>query len=211
MTAAPSLHDGQQSHVIGQVYSIDARAVSSFHSTLGVHGVAHNAGVYASLDWRVLEACLCIPASRRLRFLTQTVYQPNRCVARAVCELCNMRHLKKPRGWGWLRSRRAHGYHCKTMMASIKEIAMATSTLDSFMGLLLGRFDNREQFEAKKVAGEVFPFARHVNTACNDKILDLPADFPGVFMIEESYYETDGKNPRHPICSSSPRSRKVFC
>jgi len=35
------------------------------------------------------------------------------------------------------------------MMASIKEIAMATSTLDSFMSLLLGRFDNREQFEAK--------------------------------------------------------------
>lgn len=70
---------------------------------------------------------------------------------------------------------------------------MATSTLDSFMSLLLGRFDNREQFEAKKAAGKVFPFARHVNTACNDKILGLPADFPGVFTIEESYYETDGK------------------
>ena len=75
---------------------------------------------------------------------------------------------------------------------------MATSTLDSFMSLLLGRFDNREQFEAKKAAGEVFPFARHVNTACNDKILDLPADFPGVFMIEESYYETDGKKSSSP-------------
>lgn len=75
---------------------------------------------------------------------------------------------------------------------------MATSTLDSFMSLLLGRFDNREQFEAKKAAGEVFPFARHVNTACNDKILNLPADFPGVFMIEESYYETEGKNSSSP-------------
>ena len=75
---------------------------------------------------------------------------------------------------------------------------MATSALDSFMSLLLGRFDNREQFEAKKATGEVFPFARHINTACNDKILNLPADFSGVFMIEESYYETDGKNSSSP-------------
>lgn len=99
ITAVPSPHDGQQSHVICQVYSIDARAVNSFHSTLGVHGVAHNAGVPASLDWRVSEACLCTPASRRLRFLTQTAYQPNQCAAWAVCELCNMRRLKKPCGW----------------------------------------------------------------------------------------------------------------
>ena len=72
------------------------------------------------------------------------------------------------------------------------------SRLDEFMRLLCGRFDNREQFEAKKAAGEVFPFAQHVNTACNDKILNLPAGFPGVFMVEESYYETDGKKTGSP-------------
>lgn len=72
------------------------------------------------------------------------------------------------------------------------------SKLDDFMGLLLGSFDNREQFEAKKAAGEVFPFARHINTACNDKILNLPTDFAGVFMVEESYYETDGRSSASP-------------
>ena len=83
---------------------------------------------------------------------------------------------------------------------------MATSTLDSFMSLLLGRFDNREQFEAKKAAGKVFPFARHVNTACNDKILGLPYS-----RSKRAITRPMGKNPRHRICSSSPRSRKVFC
>lgn len=72
------------------------------------------------------------------------------------------------------------------------------SKLDDFMGLLLGSFDNREQFEAKKATGEPFPLARHVNTACNDKILNLPADFSGLFMVEESYYEIDGKSSSSP-------------
>ena len=72
------------------------------------------------------------------------------------------------------------------------------SKLDEFMKLLCGTFDNREQFEAKKAAGEKFPFAKHVNTACNDKILDLPENFAGVFMVEESYYESDGKKTASP-------------
>lgn len=72
------------------------------------------------------------------------------------------------------------------------------SKLDEFMGLLCGTFDNTEQFEAKKAAGETFPLAHHVNTACNDKVLGLPKDFSGVFMVEESYYETDGKKTGSP-------------
>lgn len=72
------------------------------------------------------------------------------------------------------------------------------SRLDDFMKLLCGSFDNREQYEAKCAAGETFPLARHVNTACNDKILDLPSDFAGVFMVEESYYETAGKKTASP-------------
>ena len=84
------------------------------------------------------------------------------------------------------------------------------SKLDDFMGLLLGSFDNREQFEAKKAAGEPFPLARHVNTACNDKILNLPADFSGLFMVEESYYEIDGKALRRRTWSCSQKSRVAF-
>ena len=54
--------------------------------------------------------------------------------------------------------------------------------LSEFMDLLCGRFDNREQFEQRQAAGDTsFPFARHVNTLCNQKISGLPADFPGLF------------------------------
>ena len=61
--------------------------------------------------------------------------------------------------------------------------------LNEFMKLLTGEFDNAEQFSRLKKEGvSDFPFAEHVNTACNDKIRGLPADFAGVFMIEESYY-----------------------
>lgn len=72
------------------------------------------------------------------------------------------------------------------------------SKLDDFMQLLCGEFDNREQFEAKQAAGETFPLAHHVNTACNDKILGLPDDFAGTFMVEESYYEVDGRKSASP-------------
>ena len=47
--------------------------------------------------------------------------------------------------------------------------------LSEFMDLLCGRFDNREQFEQRQAAGGTsFPFARHVNTICNQKILHRP-------------------------------------
>lgn len=72
------------------------------------------------------------------------------------------------------------------------------SKLDDFMQLLCGEFDNREQFEAKQATGETFPLAHHANTACNDKILGLPDDFAGTFMVEESYYEVDGRKSASP-------------
>lgn len=72
------------------------------------------------------------------------------------------------------------------------------SKLDDFMQLLCGEFDNREQFEAKQATGETFPLAHHVNTACNDKILGLPDDFAGTFMVEESYYGVDGRKSASP-------------
>ena len=63
--------------------------------------------------------------------------------------------------------------------------------LDEFIKLLVGNFDNAEQFEQMKARGTVdFPYARHVNTVCNDKICGLPDDFAGYFMVEESYYRT---------------------
>ena len=64
--------------------------------------------------------------------------------------------------------------------------------LDDFISMLSGKFDNIEQFENMKAKGvSDFPYAEHVNTVCNDKVCDLPENFEGIFMIEESYYTVD--------------------
>ena len=70
------------------------------------------------------------------------------------------------------------------------------SKLKEFMQILTGHFNNKEQYEAKK--GENFPYAEHVNTACNDKIQGLPADFAGVFLVEESYFTANGSTHAAP-------------
>ena len=70
--------------------------------------------------------------------------------------------------------------------------------LERFVSLLTGHFDNREQFCVMKNAGTEFPYAEHVNTVCNDKIQNLPKDFKGLFVVEESYYETNGKRHASP-------------
>ena len=70
--------------------------------------------------------------------------------------------------------------------------------MEKFVKLMTGHFDNREQSTEMKSAGKLFPYARHVNTVCNDKINNISENFTGIFMVEESYYETDGK------CHASP-------
>ena len=49
-----------------------------------------------------------------------------------------------------------------------------------------------------KASGKTFPYAQHVNTVCNDKIKNIPNDFNGIFIVEESYYETDGRRHASP-------------
>ena len=71
--------------------------------------------------------------------------------------------------------------------------------LNEFIRILTGSFDNLEQFRALQSQGVTdFPYAEHVNTVCNDKITGLPEGFPGVFMVEESYYTRDGKTHAAP-------------
>ena len=73
------------------------------------------------------------------------------------------------------------------------------SRLDEFLRLLCGRFDNTRQLEELRRSGSpALPLAEHVNTVCNDKIDGLPADFAGAFVLEESYYTTDGKTHASP-------------
>lgn len=67
------------------------------------------------------------------------------------------------------------------------------SRLQEFVDILTGQFDNSEQFQEMQKQNMLdYPFAEHVNTVCNHKINHLPADFPGIFLVEESYYTTNG-------------------
>lgn len=69
-------------------------------------------------------------------------------------------------------------------------------TLKEFVNILSGKFDNKEQYDKFQKEGKDFPFAKHINTPCNDKIKNLPDDFDGIFILEESYYTVNGRtNP----------------
>ncbi len=66
------------------------------------------------------------------------------------------------------------------------------SKLDAFMQLLSGHFNNSQQFAFLRDTEPDFPYAEHVNTVCNDKIIHLPDSFNGYFLVEESYYTVNG-------------------
>ena len=70
--------------------------------------------------------------------------------------------------------------------------------LDKFIGMMTGHFDNKDQFKKMQAEGKTYPYAEHVNTICNDKINNLPEDFKGKFVVEESYYEINGKRHASP-------------
>ena len=70
--------------------------------------------------------------------------------------------------------------------------------LENFVGMMTGHFDNKDQFNKMQAEGKVYPYAEHVNTICNDKINNLPEDFKGKFVVEESYYEINGKRHASP-------------
>ena len=56
--------------------------------------------------------------------------------------------------------------------------------LKDFMNILTGSFNNSEQFDKMKLDNIDFPYAEHVNTICNDKIINLPHLF--LFTQEEN-------------------------
>ena len=68
-----------------------------------------------------------------------------------------------------------------------------------FISILSGKFNNSKQFKALQKKGDIhFPFAEHINTVCNDKIKNLPRNFKGIFVLEESYYTSNGKTNSSP-------------
>lgn len=80
-----------------------------------------------------------------------------------------------------------------------KEFMM--NQLEEFMKYVTGEFTNEQQIKQEEKEGErVHPFARHKNTVINHKIKNLPVDCDGYFVVEESYYETNGKTkPLHHL------------
>lgn len=66
--------------------------------------------------------------------------------------------------------------------------------LEQFISLISGCFDNTEQYKEMQENGKMdYPYAEHVNTVCNDKIKNMPEDFKGLFLVEESYYTVNDK------------------
>ncbi|MGL4571046.1 MAG: hypothetical protein ACRCVJ_08280 [Clostridium sp.] len=64
------------------------------------------------------------------------------------------------------------------------------NTLDMFIKNLCGKFNNSDQISKESNQGKIIhPKASHINGICNTKISNIPEDFNGYFVIEESYYE----------------------
>lgn len=62
--------------------------------------------------------------------------------------------------------------------------------LEKFINELCGIFNNDNQINKELESGELkHPKAKHINGVCNSKMNNLPSDFEGYFVIEESYYE----------------------
>jgi hypothetical protein len=62
--------------------------------------------------------------------------------------------------------------------------------MDRFMKMLCGTFDNREQCRREEADGkQIHPKAKHIIGICNEKIVNLPRNFAGYFVIEESYFD----------------------
>ena len=75
-------------------------------------------------------------------------------------------------------------------MEKQKQEGFRNGDFNHFLEMLCGEFDNHEQVAAEITAGvQTHPIAKHIIGKCNDKIIHLPPDFSGCFVIEESYFD----------------------
>jgi hypothetical protein len=56
--------------------------------------------------------------------------------------------------------------------------------LDNFINMMTGHFNNKEQFDNMQREGKTYLYAEHINTICNEKIMNLPKDFNGKFVVD---------------------------
>lgn len=70
----------------------------------------------------------------------------------------------------------------------------STNGLDKISEVLCGVFDNHRQVVEEQAAGQqVHPLAKHVTGLITDRVANLPPDFNGIFILEESYYDYPDK------------------
>jgi len=83
--------------------------------------------------------------------------------------------------------------------------------LERFESYITGDFSNHEQVELERAQGEQkHPMARHVNRKIDDRIDNLP-EIRGFFILEESYYEMNGKKDSRPhiFCFQEDQAGRV--
>lgn len=69
-----------------------------------------------------------------------------------------------------------------------------TELLNRFKQYITGDFDNAKQvIEELKAGKAIHPLAIHVNRLADSKVINKPSNLTGFFLLEESYYLTEGK------------------
>lgn len=69
-----------------------------------------------------------------------------------------------------------------------------TELLNRFKQYITGDFDNAKQvIEELKAGKAIHPLAIHVNRVADSKVINKPSNLTGFFLLEESYYLTEGK------------------
>jgi hypothetical protein len=68
------------------------------------------------------------------------------------------------------------------------------SDFELYKTYIQGDLDNIEQINAEVKAGkQIHPYAKHVNSLLDAKIKNLPKDYNGFYILEESYYTYPNK------------------
>lgn len=72
--------------------------------------------------------------------------------------------------------------------------AQGNKVFETFRSYITGDFDNSEQVTAEIKSGkQIHPLSIHVNRVADDKIRNRPDGMKGFFILEESYYLSEGK------------------
>ncbi len=78
---------------------------------------------------------------------------------------------------------------------------MPTKGIKLFEKIIVGHFDNQDQIDNEISDGQqIHPYAVHVTEVINHRISNIPSDFVGTFILEESYYTyPDGSKKIKPL------------